>query len=203
MESRNIQKMIIHSSNQTIQTFQPRHDNSQVRNIGQVGSSDHAQEQATSQQKIAEQNQINELRSIDREVRAHEMAHLAAAGSLSRGGPTFEFVVGPDGQRYAVAGEVQIDTAAVPGDPEATLQKALQIQQAALAPAQPSAQDRAVAVAAAAMAAEARGEIASQRSSANDDETSLQRFTARVNDTYNAITEADTPRATALIDLIA
>lgn len=200
--------MIIHS-NQTIQTFQPRHDISQARNNGQAESSNHVREHTntesstTRQQDLAEQNQINELRSIDREVRAHEMAHLSAAGGLSKGGPTFEFVVGPDGQRYAVAGEVQIDTAGVPGDPEATLQKAQQIQQAALAPAQPSAQDRSVAVAAAAMAAEARAEIASQQTSDNDDETGFQRFTARVNDTYNAITEADTQRATSLIDLVA
>lgn len=201
--------MIIHSNNQTIQAFQPRHDINQARNNGQAGSSNHAQEHTktesstTSQQQIAEQNQLNELRSIDREVRAHEMAHLSAAGGLSRGGPTFEFVVGPDGQRYAVAGEVQIDTAGVPGDPEATLQKAQQIQQAALAPAQPSAQDRSVAVAAAAMAAEARAEIASQQTSDNDDEIGFQRFTARVSDTYNAITEADTQRAPSLIDLVA
>jgi hypothetical protein len=200
--------MIIHS-NQTIQTFQPRHDISQARNNGQVESSNHVREHThtesstTRQQDLAEQNQINELRSRDREVRAHEMAHLSVAGSLSRGGPTFEFVVGPDGQRYAVAGEVQIDTSGVPGDPEATLQKAQQIQQAALAPAQPSAQDRSVAIAAAAMAAEARAEIASQQASDNDDETSFQRFTARVNDTYNTISEADTQRASSLIDLFA
>ncbi|MBA2483358.1 MAG: hypothetical protein H0V39_02860 [Nitrosomonas sp.] len=200
--------MIIHS-NQTIQTFQPRHDISQARNNGQAESSNHVREHTntesstTRQQDLAEQNQINELRSRDREVRAHEMAHLSAAGSLSRGGPTFEFVVGPDGQRYAVAGEVQIDTSGVPGDPEATLQKAQQIQQAALAPAQPSAQDRSVAIAAAAMAAEAQAETASQQASDNDDETSFQRFTARVNDTYNAISEADTQRASSLIDLVA
>ena len=200
--------MIIQSSSQALHPLQPRHDVNLARNIGQAGSDSRAHEPTQSesiakqQPNLAEQRQISELRSRDQEVRAHELAHLAAAGGLSKGGPTFEFVLGPDGQRYAVGGEVQIDTAGVSGDPEATLQKAQQIQQAALAPAQPSAQDRSVAVAAAAMAAEARAEIASQKTSDNDDETSVQRIAAKVNDTYNAITEANTQRASSIIDLV-
>ncbi len=107
-----------------------------------------------------EVKQLQALKARDREVRAHERAHAAAAGSLARGGPSFTTQRGPDGRMYAVGGEVQIDTSAVPGDPQATLQKALQIQRAAMAPANPSAQDRAVAASAAAMAATARLEIA-------------------------------------------
>ena len=156
-----------------------------------------------------EEKLIQELRATDREVRAHEMAHQAAAGGLSKGGPTFEYQSGPDGQRYAVSGEVQIDTSGVSGDPEATLQKAQQIQRAALAPAQPSAQDRSVAVAAAAMAAEARAEIASQNTGDkkttdnNPEESALQRVTAKINDVYNAITDADSQGAAKLINLTA
>jgi len=41
--------------------------------------------------------------------------------------------------------KVNIDTSEASGDPEATIQKARQIQAAANAPANPSAQDRAVA----------------------------------------------------------
>ena len=52
------------------------------------------------------------------------------------------------------------------------------------------------------MAAEARAEIASQTTLDNDDETSVQRITAKVNDTYNAISEADTQRTSSLIDLV-
>ncbi|MCH8129990.1 MAG: hypothetical protein IIC70_08840, partial [Acidobacteria bacterium] len=59
----------------------------------------------------------------------------AAAGSNASGGPTFEFTTGPDGKRYAVGGEVQIDTSAVDGDPQATIQKMQQVRRAALAPA--------------------------------------------------------------------
>lgn len=200
--------MIIHSSSQALQPLQPRHDVNQMRNSGQAGSDGHAQETAKTdsiagqQPDLAEQRLVSELRSRDQEVRAHELAHLAAAGGLSKGGATFEFALGPDGQRYAIGGEVQIDTSGVPGDPAATLQKAIQIQQAALAPAQPSAQDRSVAVAAAAMAAEARAEMSNPKTSDNDDDTILQRIAAKINDTYDA-TEADTTRASSIIDLVA
>lgn len=34
------------------------------------------------------------------------------------------YKTGPDGVKYAVSGEVLIDTSRVPGDPQATLQKA-------------------------------------------------------------------------------
>ena len=44
-----------------------------------------------------------------------------------------------------------------------TLQKAIQIQAAALAPAQPSSQDRSIAAQAAQLAVEARAEITQQR----------------------------------------
>jgi hypothetical protein len=111
---------------------------------------------------------IAELKSIDREVRAHESAHLAAAGGLARGGASFGYTQGPDGQRYAVSGEVSIDTS--PGrNAEATILKAQRIQAAALAPSQPSGADRAVASAAAQMAASARAELLAERT--NPDET--------------------------------
>ena len=154
------------------------------------------------------QQQLNELRIRDQEVRAHELAHMAAAGGLAKGGPTFEYQRGPDGRLYAVGGEVQIDTSGVPGDPEATLQKAEQIQRAALAPAQPSAQDRSVAVAAAAMAAAARAELANQRINGNDGETTTpsneertQRIANTVDQAYNNDSNAE--QARTLINLTA
>jgi len=108
--------------------------------------------------------QLRELRQRDREVRTHEQAHVAAAGNLAKGGPSFDYKRGPDGQLYAVGGEVQIDTSTVSGDPEATAKKAQQVRRAALAPADPSQQDRSVAAAASAVEAHARVEIAKQRS---------------------------------------
>lgn len=152
--------------------------------------------------------QISELRIRDQEVRAHELAHLAAAGGIAKGGPTFDYQRGPDGKLYAVGGEVQIDTSGVPGDPEATLQKAEQIQRAALAPAQPSAQDRSVAMAAAAMAAEARAEITSHNSERSPHENASnghspdnQRFINQVNEVYTNNFEQDQSRK--LLDLVA
>jgi hypothetical protein len=60
-------------------------------------------------------------------------------------GPNFEYERGPDGKRYAVSGSVSIDSSPVQGKPQATIDKMRQVRQAALAPAQPSAQDRQVA----------------------------------------------------------
>ena len=111
----------------------------------------------------SERRQVEKLQARDREVRQHEQAHVAAAGSLFRGGPTYEYQTGPDGRKYAVGGNVQIDTSAVPGDPEATIAKAQQIRRAALAPAEPSGQDRAVAAKANRMESDARQELAEQR----------------------------------------
>ena len=79
------------------------------------------------------------------------------------GAPTYSFKRGPDGQRYAVSGEVSIDTAPVPNDPEATLRKMEIVLRAALAPIEPSAQDLRVAALAQAQAAQARVELAELR----------------------------------------
>ncbi len=108
----------------------------------------------------AERQIVQQLAEIDRHVRAHEQAHLAVAGIYATGGPSFEYVVGPDGRRYAVGGDVTIDYSPVPGDPEATIRKAEIVQAAANAPADPSLQDRQVAAAAARMEQEARQELA-------------------------------------------
>lgn len=109
-----------------------------------------------------EQQQVEELKARDREVRTHEQAH-AAVGAPYTSAPSYEFVRGPDGVQYAVAGQVQIDSAPVPDDPEATIQKLEVVQRAALAPAEPSSQDRAVAAQAAQGLAEARAELQSRR----------------------------------------
>lgn len=107
------------------------------------------------------QTEIRQLASRDREVRAHEQAHKAVGGQYA-GAVSYSYERGPDGRSYAVAGSVAIDTASVPGDPAATLQKLQQVQRAALAPAQPSAQDLAVAAQASQAMAQARGELATE-----------------------------------------
>ncbi|TAN69803.1 MAG: hypothetical protein EPN17_06785 [Methylobacter sp.] len=102
---------------------------------------------------------VSELKQRDAEVRAHEAAHLAAAGSIAKGGASFNYQQGPDGIQYAIGGEVSIDTSAIPGDPAATLRKADTIRRAALAPAQPSGPDIQAAASATAMAAQAQAEL--------------------------------------------
>jgi len=131
---------------------------------GESGSENGAGKES-SQQGLSkeEQVEVKELTARDREVRAHEAAHLAAAGSYARGGASFDYQRGPDGKSYAVGGEVSIDTSEVAGDPQATLRKAEAIRAAASAPAEPSSQDRKVAVEAARMAARARLQILEQR----------------------------------------
>jgi len=107
-----------------------------------------------------QEEQVRELKDRDRQVKAHEAAHQAAAGGQARGGAAFEYQTGPDGKSYAIGGHVDIEVSPVRGNPQATLQKAQTAQRAALAPADPSGQDRAVAAAAAQMAAQAQAEMA-------------------------------------------
>ncbi len=105
---------------------------------------------------------LRELRRRDREVKAHEMAHLMAAGPYALSGAQYKTVKGPDGRLYAVAGEVKIDTSPE-RDPEKTLEKARIIKKAALAPRDPSPQDRLVALKAAQMEAQALAELAKEK----------------------------------------
>lgn len=114
------------------------------------------------QQQRLEQLEIAELATRDREVRAHEQAHAAVGGSYA-GAPSYTYTSGPDGQRYAVAGEVSIDTSAVANDPQATLSKMEIVVRAALAPAEPSGQDLRVAAQAQAQMVQARVELAELR----------------------------------------
>jgi hypothetical protein len=92
----------------------------------------------------AEMALLRELQKADQAVKAHEMAHVAAAGGYAKGGASFSYQRGPDGQNYAIGGEVQVDTSKE-STPEATIQKMQIVRQAALAPVDPSPQDQQVA----------------------------------------------------------
>ena len=109
---------------------------------------------------------IQQLQARDREVRQHEQAHMAAAGGVLKSGPSYSYIVGPDGKRYAIGGSVEIDTSENRDDPEANLEKALRIQAAALAPAEPSGADLAVAKLGARIEQRARAEIARREAAA-------------------------------------
>lgn len=109
-----------------------------------------------------EQAVVDALAARDAEVRRHEEAHARVGGQYA-GAPSYDYQTGPDGQRYAVGGSVPIDVAPVPDDPEATIAKMEVVKAAALAPAEPSGQDRAVAATADRQRLAAMAELAAQR----------------------------------------
>lgn len=115
---------------------------------------------------------VDELQARDREVRNHERAHQTAGGGLT-GAVSYQYEDGPDGQRYAVGGEVSIDTS-MPEEPRAAIQRAQTIIGAALAPVQPSAQDYRVAAQARAALTVAQAElVAVQRAQQTEGESQV------------------------------
>lgn len=108
-----------------------------------------------------QQREVDELENRDREVRQHEQAHKAVGGQYA-GAISYEYQQGPDGKRYAVGGEVSIDVSKE-NEPAATIAKMRQVRAAAMAPAEPSGQDRSVAAEASKIEAEARRELNSER----------------------------------------
>lgn len=121
-----------------------------------------AEDKASPRQERIEQLEIAKLSKRDQEVRAHEQAHAAVGGRYT-GAPTYTYTRGPDGRRYAVGGEVSIDSGPIANDPEATLRKMEVVLRAALAPAEPSPQDLRVAAQAQVTMAQARAELAQLR----------------------------------------
>ena len=109
-----------------------------------------------------EQQVVQEMAARDAQVRAHENAHVAAAGGMASA-PSYTYETGPDGKRYAIGGSVRIDMSKE-ATPEETLKKAERIRAAAMAPAEPSPQDVSVASRASQMASDARAEIAKEQS---------------------------------------
>ena len=121
-----------------------------------------------------EQREVESLKARDREVRAHERAHATAGGGIA-GQPNFTFTTGPDGRQYAVGGEVSIDLSPVSGNPEATIRKMEQVKRAALAPSNPSGQDRRVAAAAEGKIQAARQEIQAEKREEQAERTEKRR----------------------------
>jgi len=136
----------------------------------QQGESDQPSDESNERYSEQEQAALSELQLRDREVVAHEQAHSGVGGKYA-GAPSYSYERGPDGTKYAVSGEVSIDTSKVANDPHATLVKAQQIKRAALAPAQPSSQDLSVAASADQMAAQARQEIMAEQSGDGTEKT--------------------------------
>ena len=102
------------------------------------------------------QAQIAKLKQIEEKVKAHEAAHKAVGGNLASSA-SYSYTRGPDGRSYITGGEVQIDMSDG-RTPQETISRMQQVIRAALAPSDPSGQDRAVAAAAASRMAEAQQE---------------------------------------------
>ncbi|MDR3349506.1 MAG: hypothetical protein LBO03_07910 [Acidaminococcales bacterium] len=100
------------------------------------------------------EREVQAMRQTENKVIAHEQAHKSAGGQYA-GGISYEKSAGPDGKQYIVGGEVSIDMSGE-STPQKTIAKMRIVRGAALAPADPSGQDRAVAAAAAAKEAAAR-----------------------------------------------
>ncbi len=103
--------------------------------------------------------ELTGLKARDREVRAHEAAHQAVGGQYA-GAMSLTYQRGADGAQYAVGGEVPIDVSPVQGNPQATIQKMQTVRAAAMAPAEPSGQDQAVAAQAMQLMLQAQSELA-------------------------------------------
>ncbi len=129
--------------------------------------------------------EITKLQSRDTEVRTHEQAHMSSGGQYTKGGASYTYDKGPDGKMYATGGEVSIDISAEE-DPEKTIQKMQVVKKAALAPTNPSTQDRQVASKAAQQETKAQKELteeavgndltarSAESSSNNDKKSGLQ-----------------------------
>ena len=104
---------------------------------------------------------IAELEKTEREVLAHEAAHISAGGGFV-GTPKYTREIGPDGKSYITGGEVSV-TVPPSSDPEETVRNMQQVKGAALAPVNPSSQDINVAAAAASAQMKAESEIASRQ----------------------------------------
>ncbi|BBN58878.1 putative metalloprotease CJM1_0395 family protein [Hydrogenovibrio marinus] len=161
-------------------------------------SSSTASKQKDLQQSQAYQQAISELKSRDQHVKAHEQAHLGASGGYATSAASYTYQVGPDGRRYAVGGEVGIDTSPVQGDPAATIQKAHIIQRAALAPSDPSSQDLRVHAQAVQMEIQASQQLKQQENTDTSANTSKQNSATEDEDSGNSVSESQSVDASRL-----
>ena len=136
---------------------------------------------------VEEEKMVQDLKQRNREVQAHERAHLGAAGQYAKGGASFTYQQGPDGRRYAIGGEVPIDVSAEK-TPEETIQKMQIIKRAAMAPAEPSSADRSIAANASATEARARQELQAEQMEASASESSPEDSAEAENDSVAAAT---------------
>jgi hypothetical protein len=174
------------------ESVQSRQDSNSSKNSEQQQQHEEQQQQQAAEQE-QELQQIKQLKARDTEVRTHEQAHAVVGGQYA-GSPSYQYQRGPDGTNYAVGGEVPIDVAVVNGDPKATIEKMQTVRAAALAPAEPSSADRAIAADAMQKLLAAQAELARTKNDDDPQTNSSQRasFSTDENETKLAKSDADT-----------
>ena len=143
------------SDQKASQDKQQESDNGTDAASNQENIDNHAEE-------LQQAREISELQRRDQEVRSHELAHASVGGAFT-GSPNYSFETGPNGKKYAVAGEVSVDLSSIQGDPKATIEKMQKVHAAALAPAHPSVQDTRVAASAAQIILQAQSELIAEQ----------------------------------------
>lgn len=156
-------KSRLNSQSEALNEQKSTHDHKRIGDQPSDADQQHADQQSKNQQQNQqqsqqEQQQLQKLKARDTEVRAHEQAHAAVGGKYA-GSPSYTYQRGSDGKSYAVGGEVPIDVGIIENDPKATIDKMQTVRAAALAPAQPSGADRAIAADAAQKLAAAQMEL--------------------------------------------
>lgn len=136
-----------------------------------------------------EQETVKQMKARDEEVRVHENAHKSAGGQYA-GSPSYTYETGPDGRRYITEGEVSIDISDE-DDPSATIEKMQVVKRAAMAPAEPSGQDRKVYQQAAQKEATARQELAEEK------KKEAQEQKEKTNNAINGDSKAVNPKDSA------
>ncbi len=149
------------NENSKLQTSQEKTDSSE-----KLDKDNKEPKKSNNELSLDEKKQISELQARDTEVRAHESAHQAAGGGMT-GGASFTYQKGPDGRTYAIGGEVPISMPSG-STPEEIISNAQQVITAALAPADPSAQDMSVASSARALMINAQQEKMKETNQKND-----------------------------------
>jgi len=132
-----------------------------VKKSNETENANKDQQQNSTELTEEQQKEVQELKDRDKEVRAHEQAHMSA-GAPYTSSPKYEYTTGPDNQKYATEGHVDVDTSKE-STPEKTIEKAQTIKRSASAPSEPSSQDKKVAAQAAQMEKEARAEMAQEK----------------------------------------
>lgn len=106
----------------------------------------------------AERQQLKQLQDADRAVKTEERHHAAIAGAYG-GAPQYQYMQGPDGKYYAVAGKVEVGAPANASDEE-SVRAHKAIAAAATSVASPSSADYSAAAQASRQASKAYARFA-------------------------------------------